>query len=222
MKIRIISDLHMEFGAVSLPSCDSDVVILAGDIHKKLNALPWIREIFPAEQPVVYICGNHEFYGAKYPRVIEKLKEATASDENIHVLENESIEIGGFSFWGATLWSDMALNGDVIRGCAAANQAMNDYRAIRFVDGAYRRLRAEDTRMAHLMSLNRLQDFLEANDPQRSVIVTHMAPSRMSVPERFQYDLVSCAFASNLDWLIEAFQPKLWIHGHTHDTDSKN
>lgn len=37
-----------------------------------------------------------------------------------------------------------------------------------------------------------------------------------SVSERYKQELTSCAFASNLDFLVE--QADYWVHGHTHDS----
>lgn len=93
MRVRILSDLHLEFGPALLPDVDCDGVVLAGDISTKLHGLDWIRERFP-DLPAIYICGNHEFYGDKHPRVIERLREA-ALGTSVHVLENEHVSLGG-------------------------------------------------------------------------------------------------------------------------------
>ncbi|MGZ5780867.1 MAG: metallophosphoesterase, partial [Burkholderiaceae bacterium] len=50
----------------------------------------------------------------------------------------------------------------------------------------------------------------------KTVVITHMAPSRLSVAEQYATDEVSAAYASNLDHLVE--QADLWIHGHMHDS----
>jgi Icc-related predicted phosphoesterase len=50
------------------------------------------------------------------------------------------------------------------------------------------------------------------------VVVSHHAPSPRSVAPRYGADLVSAAFASDLESLIEHYEPDLWIHGHTHDS----
>jgi predicted phosphodiesterase len=61
MRIRILSDVHADFGTVVLPRVEADVTVLAGDIRPGKSALAWIRESFP-EQPIIYVLGNHEFY----------------------------------------------------------------------------------------------------------------------------------------------------------------
>ena len=51
----------------------------------------------------------------------------------------------------------------------------------------------------------------------KTVIVTHHVPSSRSVPRRFARDLLTPAFASNLESLMDGDGAVLWIHGHTHD-----
>jgi predicted phosphodiesterase len=109
MRIRILSDLHREFGPTEIPQEESDLIILAGDIGTKQNALPWLTQ-FCGVTPTAYVCGNHEFYGDKLPRVTERLKEATRNT-NIHVLEDSFFTLGDWHIYGCTLWTDMALQG---------------------------------------------------------------------------------------------------------------
>ena len=49
-------------------------------------------------------------------------------------------------------------------------------------------------------------------------MVTHHAPSIRSIADRYKSDPVSAAFASNMDDFILEHQPRLWIHGHTHES----
>ena len=108
-KIHILCDLHVEFGNFVPPVVGADVVVLAGDVHVKNRGLQWIFDQ-KFEVPVLYVLGNHEFYREKFPGLIDKLKMG-AEGTNVHVLENDSVEIGGYRFFGCTLWSDMELLG---------------------------------------------------------------------------------------------------------------
>ena len=212
MRIQVLSDLHIEFGAFDFHRVEADLVVLAGDVHVKLNGIRWIKENIP-DTPVVYLAGNHEYYGEKIPRLREKICEE-AEGTNIHFLENEFVEFEGFRFFGATLWTDMELFGDHHVGCLEA-LGMNDYKRIR-KNPSYQKLRPIDTRMLHFESVSSIRQFLEGGDPRRSIVVTHHAPSIRSLPQDLRAEPISCAYASNLDPLIEELSPLLWIHGHIH------
>ena len=47
--------------------------------------------------------------------------------------------------------------------------------------------------------------------------MTHHAPSPKSIPKEYKGDIVSSAYASNLEPMILKFQPQFWIHGHIHE-----
>jgi predicted phosphodiesterase len=214
MRLHIISDLHQEFGEIDVPTVDCDCVILAGDVSTKTHGLEWIRRRFP-EVPVIYICGNHEFYGDKLPRVTERLRQEAAGT-NVHFLENEGVTINGVHLFGCTLWTDLALHGDWLEGAIEANSQMSDYKRVRNSAQHYRRLTARDTRRLHLESVEALKQFFASHEASRSVVVTHHAPSIRSLPETRRAELISCAYASHLDDFILKHQPPLWIHGHIH------
>ena len=215
VKIHILSDLHIEFGNFVPPVVGADVVVLAGDVHVKNRGLQWIFDQ-KFEIPVLYVLGNHEFYREKFPGLIDKLK-IDAEGTNVHVLENDSIEIGGYRFFGCTLWSDMELLDNQHTSSIAAADTMNDYRLIR-LSKTNQRLSPSDTKTWHSKSVRKLREFLEKGDPALTIVVTHNAPSIQSIADRYRADPVSAAFASNMDDFILEYQPRLWIHGHTHES----
>lgn len=62
-RVRIMSDLHIEFGNLRLRKAAEDVIALAGDIHPWTNAVAWADELAQKlDAPVVLVPGNHEFY----------------------------------------------------------------------------------------------------------------------------------------------------------------
>jgi len=215
LKIHVLCDLHVEFGGFVVPDVGADVVVFAGDVHVKEKGLQWILDQ-DFKVPVLYVLGNHEFYREKFPGLIDKLKRE-AEGTNVHVLENESVEIGGYRFFGCTLWTDMELLGDPHIASIAAAESMNDYQLIRH-SKTYRRLSPKDTQMYHFRSVRKLTEFLKTEDPEKSIVVTHHAPSIQSIADRYKKDHLSAAFASNMEELIQEHQPRLWIHGHTHES----
>jgi len=214
MRIHVLSDLHLEFAPYVPPELDVDVVVLAGDIHVGLSAIPWAQEQFK-DIPVIYVAGNHEYYRQAFPKHLHKLK-ALAAASNVHVLENDTIAIGNAVFLGCTLWTDFQVFGDARMAGAYATQRMTDYRRIR-ISPWHRKMRSIDTAAIHDRSRIWLTQQLEENRGANIVVVTHHAPSRRSLPARYDEDLLSAAYASHLDELVERSRARLWIHGHVHE-----
>jgi Icc-related predicted phosphoesterase len=215
MKLQIFSDLHVEFEPFVPPSVQVDVVILAGDIHIGNKGIRWAKTAFP-DRPVIYVLGNHEYYGKAYPKLVSDLKSETTGT-NIQILENDSLVIDKVAFLGCTLWTDFKLFGDPRIAGYHATQSMTDYRKIR-ISPEYRRLRSIDTTIIHNKSRQWLQTEITKlkDSAHKIVIITHHAPSPRSLPDFYRDDLLSAAYASSLDELIQDTAVDLWIHGHIH------
>ncbi|MFA9388746.1 MAG: metallophosphoesterase [Prolixibacteraceae bacterium] len=214
MKAKIISDIHLEFGERSFNFNNCDLAILAGDIHVGQKGLEWISRNIK-KIPVLYVLGNHEYYKNSTPKLLNKMKDS-AKGSNVHILENESIVIDGITFHGATLWTDFELFENMEVASYECEQKMNDYQLIRR-DPSYSKLRAIDTLKIHRESIYWLRKSLMESKAEKNVVITHMAPSFGSIAPKYQSDLLSAAFASNLDAFILETKPQLWIHGHVHE-----
>ncbi len=215
MKLLIYSDLHLEFSALEVPKTGYDAVILAGDIHLGCEGIKWAKRVF-SQLPVIYICGNHEFYHGEIEAVFQSLRHE-ANGSNVHFCENQSVQLNQVRFLCSTLWTDFALNGDANLAIRRFARLMNDYRLIYWNK---KKLRPRDTFNFHLESRAYLEtQFSEpVADKTKTIVVTHHAPSRASLKyERIRHEW-SAAYASAMDELIERSGAKLWIHGHTHES----
>ncbi len=212
MKVQIISDLHQEFGITEVDFKQADLVIFAGDTNLGIKGIEWIKKQIK-NTPVIYILGNHEYYKGSYPKTLNKIREA-ATDSNIFVLENESLELEGIRFHGATLWTDFSLFGNPVTYGMLCQSKMNDYKMIRR-DPSYSKMRSIDTFILHQQSRKWLEESL-ASSSMRNIVITHHAPSIQSVPETYKEDYLSAAYASDLEDLVLNYQPEYWIHGHIH------
>ena len=221
MRIHILSDLHLEFGGLQLPEVDADMTVLAGDVGVGLQGIEWALQAIPWHQPVIYVMGNHEFYGQRTMSELWKKAREKVAGTHVHLLENEAVEIGGVRFLGATLWTDFDLFGDREGGMKAALD-MNDYWNIITNSGAgytsnrATRLTPKDTLRMHQESASWLSNELANRDNRPVVVVTHTAPHRGSLHPKYEYHPISPAFVSDLDGLVQ--RADLWIHGHTHDS----
>jgi predicted phosphodiesterase len=222
MRILPLSDLHLELWKEFAPKFDisisrPDVVVLAGDIHTGAKAVEWAAQTF-AGIPVLYVHGNHEAYGKNLDSVQAEIAEACEATSHVHFFNEDELIVDGVRFLGATMWTDFCLFGNDARQAAMreAEAVMTDYKRIRLANAGYRKLRASDTAKMHAIQKHWLKTKLAEEFSGKTVVVTHMAPSMLSVAERYADDMVSAAYASNLDELVK--QADIWMHGHMHDS----
>lgn len=222
MRIRVLSDLHIDFGGAVTPQpAGEDVVVLAGDICEGVAGIEWAVEAFP-RTPIVFVPGNHEYYEAEMTACLDELRGAALAlaPGRLHVLDGQAVVIGGVRFIGATLWTDYRLFGDteeaVQRAMDRARVRLLDYRRILVKNppGEDRFLTPEDTVRLHAPARQFVTLALASGDPRQTVVVTHHGPHPRSVAPQFATDLTSAGFISDLGPLMG--RAAAWIHGHTH------
>src|SRR5262245_50549600 len=145
MRIRVLSDLHLEAAPFAPPAAVADVVVLAGDIANGAAGIEWARRAFDGR--IVYVAGNHEPYDGEFHATRTALHAAAAAND-VALLDCGECVIGGVRFLGCTLWTDYAVAGDA--ACALAlgpyNSWLADYRAIKWGE---RRFTAADSLALH-------------------------------------------------------------------------
>jgi predicted phosphodiesterase len=208
MKLQIYSDLHNEFSRFDPVPSDADVVILAGDIDLKSRGVKWANETFPC--PVIYVCGNHEYYGGHLENTLRKMREAALP--HVHVLENQALILDQVRFLVTTGWTDFTSTGDVDAAIRTARECMNDFRVIR-TDSTYRRLRPADLIAKSKTAYNWLAQELATPFDGPTVVITHHAPALDYLSEDHPGHLAA-AYAN--DWSDLLGKADLWIYGHTH------
>lgn len=217
MKLHILSDLHLEFGPLELPATEADVLVLAGDIDLHTRGIEWGASV-ALGRPVIYVPGNHEYYHSHMSGLaLEMRKRADA--RGVHLLDSDEVVVGDVRFLGTTLWTDFALYGpsaSTIQAMRTADIYMADFGLIRY--GGKRLFTARDAARIHHAAVRWLRQRLAVAHNGPTVVVTHHCPHPRSIPTRFEGDILTPAFCSDLSSLIEEFQPDLWVHGHTHDS----
>ena len=219
MKVQILSDLHVEFGnRLPPPAPDADVIALAGDIAPYgPDVLKMVGETYSGRR-VLYVPGNHEFYGGDIDAVGAAMARDCAT-LGLELLDRRALTIEGVRFIGATLWTDFALDGvaEVIGAQQTARRGMPDFRIIRHAGLAFS---PQESVRRHDAD----RDFIEqelrgaADEGFTPVVITHHAPTPRSIRPWYQGNALNPAFASRLDALIAEHAPPLWIHGHMHDS----
>jgi predicted phosphodiesterase len=220
IRVLAMSDLHVEFEPFTFSLEETpDLLVLAGDIGPGPSGVSLAKAQFPGPFPKVVIAGNHEFYRADYDETIEICRSAAAAADNVHFLEQDEriFEINDrrVRVLGCILWTDFSVNGAEHQHTAMTNSVirMNDFRLIRFRGSI---LRPEDTIEMHRASRRWLDARLRVPHEGPTIVVTHHAPSDRSQPPQFMGGELAPAFTSDLEDLVQMYQPELWIHGHTH------
>jgi DNA repair exonuclease SbcCD nuclease subunit len=242
MKIAIMSDLHLEYDASFAdapalgeqgrdtldfyskpPQPEADLLVLAGDVHSGALAVDWAVRHFSI--PTLLIAGNHEPFGHELFRTIAFSRQrASTTNGRVNFLERATWEVERHNgertrFIGATLWTDFRLYETPEASMAIAQERLDDFRVISVERGyKMRALRPADTVRLHNASVAFLRKELSRPFDGITVVVTHHAPSPRSIAPKFQGNPLNPAFASNLEVMIRAYEPSLWIHGHMHDS----
>ena len=211
MEYVIVSDLHFEFHAdggaaltSSLPGTEG--IIVAGDLSSASGLKDALLLLLNKYKEVVFVCGNHEFYGSSVKDLHESLYrlqnevEKTPNIGNLHILNNTTTTIEGQRFIGTTLWFPE------LEGIRTKHNFLSDFYQIKNAsDDLYRE---NKTAVAFLSREIRSDD----------VVITHHLPSYSSVHPQWAASPYNCFFVCDLTEFIEDRQPKVWIHGHTHSS----
>lgn len=215
MKLHILSDLHLGFETMEGPVTDADLVVLPGDIARPRQAIAWALRL---EKPVLYVPGNHEFYGGSLDGTLQELRQL-CEGTRVQVLDRDERVIDGVRFLGAVLWSDFRLfPGREAEAKAEAQRLVRDFSRIRLRADGDAILSPDDSAALFARDSAWLEQRLAEPFAGPTVVITHHAPTRASVHPRFADSLLSASFVSDAARLLDGQRVQLWIHGHTHDS----
>lgn len=228
-KFALVSDLHGVLPVFG-PDTKDTVLLLPGDLHETAKGLQYrgmIDTLCSAFRAVILVPGNHEYYGSNIESTHRKLSEMDAEIPNFHFLQSNSVQIDDVLCIGSTLWTSMDNNNPMTK--FDAGRMMNDYRYIRTGPpghGWKRKLNVEDTMMFHKQGSDYITKTINANTvdstvsteytPSKVLVLSHHAPSFMSVSPEYRSSSLNGAYCSDLDQMILDLKPDVWVHGHVH------
>ena len=219
MNIRLLSDIHLEFG--EFHPGEGDVLVLAGDIccardYVEENAMAdrydaFFEQCVMGYNKIFYTMGNHEHYRYDFDKTEETLRRCIPA--GITLLNNQSEYYNDIHFVGLPLWTNFNRGNKM--DMKYASSLMNDYNLIS--KGA-RRLRPEDTYQEHNDSIEWLEKCL-GSCVGNVMVFSHHAPSFKSVSNQYRGEQSNPAYASDLESFIKKHpQIKMWAHGHIHES----
>jgi len=198
MKVQYVSDIHLEFRkSYEIQRIhDARVLVLAGDIctYKTIWKLDRFLDcVVSAFNNVVYVPGNHEYYGNVPMSNVDHALESICQSRGVHFLNNSSVDLEGVSFLGTTLWFESMRWSDNLA----------DFDQIQF-----------EHRYA------KCTEFLvtELAKPGQKLVVTHHLPSYECIaPEHIGHPLNEFFASSTIETLkLDGNCVPWWICGHSH------
>jgi hypothetical protein len=234
MLVSCMSDLHLEFGDITLPG--GDVLLLAGDTWlaapmrddcttpKGMKSRDRFRRFCADElskyQKVFLVNGNHEHYGCHWDETSDIIRKFLAENApNAQLLDDQAHEQFGFVFIGTTLWASYgypdALQMEFIRA------RMSDCMAIRTTDaeGYTRGILPIDVYKQHKKSRYKVASLIKQHLSMPKILITHHAPSWLSKKfSAYPPGDADWAYYSNFERVMgKKNKLLLAVHGHTHD-----
>lgn len=221
MKLLCLSDLHFEFHdadslaafARSLPDASEhgiDAVVIAGDLAPVRSkgiavdrclrgALGFFCDRYPL---VIFVAGNHEMYGSSPATLFEKRSALAAQDRfaNLRWLEKDVLALGDTRILGTTMWFPPTRNARAMQRLWSDFVAIDEFESFVYEENA------------------RCVAFLRREVREGDVVVTHYLPSFRSVHPRYAAEPTNCFYVSDAEDVIVERRPRLWLHGHTHES----
>lgn len=187
MKIRLVSDIHWEFEPFKFNTEGCDVLVVAGDLADFANLRPALDALSKLKVPVVYVPGNHDYWGASYGDHVRD----TAAEYGVHFLDNHHIRIQDQRFVGSTLWYE--------------DDGFDFPDFDRVPGGRWSKIRER-----YYRSLA----FLTNKVTEGDIVITHHLPHYSLTYPEFR-DADNRGFLAKVPEALLA-KPKLWLFGHTH------
>ncbi len=210
MQIEIVSDIHLtcdddhgtDFLTGLVPEEGTRVLVVAGDVgefHWWLKAKQYLDILCSNYPHVIYVAGNHDYYGTTFLEGDARFRELDGLHENFHFLERDLLELEGKKFAGCSLWFKEDSKSRFYE------KWMSDFsEVLDFKPAVYDR---------NLDSV----EFLDYNVPKgMDMVITHHMPSYSSVHPKYTGNPCNRFFLCEIDETIRRLQPKIWVHGHTH------
>jgi Icc-related predicted phosphoesterase len=208
---QALSDLHLDFHRdhgqrliASLDPTGVGALLLAGDIisgnaRSRAQVARWLCDRY-ADVQVIWVPGNHEYYGNTPKDFVREMEELEASLPNLSFGLRKVIDVMGVPVVCTTLWFPLTTSTHLFL------KDFNDSIAIK-------------ANHRWFFDQNRLDvEFLQDNVVPGSVVVTHHAPTPRSISPKYRNSVFNDFFVCDVGDLVR--RPVFWVHGHMHDPTS--
>lgn len=241
-RFRLISDVHLEFALDPmnqikniLPEKEDDkevFLFVCGDLynHGSTGETGFIalEEWSKRFKYVIYIAGNHEYYGGTYQHINERIAYEIKHIKNVIFLNNNSFTIDNVSIFGSTFWTPITTNPV---DAYTITRLLNDFLHIRysFEDQDGIEMWKENITPAIVTGLfyqavSEYTDWIMASKAKINIVLSHHAPSIMSAKKFYREAtdretlLLNQCYSFDAETILPMLDKvNLWCHGHMHN-----
>jgi predicted phosphohydrolase len=169
---------------------------------------------------IVYVTGNHEFFGATISKVEANLKLAFDGHPKIHYLEKTTFELDGVLFLGTTLWTGFNAYNYFLQSRSEENAQFGvyDFKVIKQDNGLFQTYHCKQK---YHENCAWMRSTLQEADSKITIAVTHFPPSPDLSHGRIAIDTLSNYFQTDCYGMLLSHHPDYWIYGHNHWSDEK-
>lgn len=228
MKIRILSDLHLDINRNYPIEYDKNTeevfTVIAGDTSGyPEDTIKFLKENQYIKNGV-FVSGNHIVYNDErldIRSLQDILKKEFPKESNITYLENDYKVVNDIVFVGATLWTDYKYCGQQETNMWIASRYMNDFRWGRWKDsdGNIQRLEPSNCLQMHEESISYIDNITKQYPNNKIVVVTHHCPSPKCLSDKYINSSINASYISDLEQFI-LDRPNIcaWCCGHIHNS----
>lgn len=204
MKVKILSDLHMEGQKFEYQYGGEDLIILAGDIHTRDRHEELLKQI-PRDLKVVCILGNHELYHGSRLGCEIYFEQLGDIYPNFIFLDNTWKIIEDVAIFGGMMCTDFTYDNLWGLGVSVAKEFINDFRF---------NWRVEDHIEEFGCFEKNLQGYLRVTEGMKRIVISHFLPHPIAIAPQFQNSSLNSYFCRDMTEYMG--WEGLWVYGHTH------
>lgn len=219
MKIKLLSDLHMEGRKFYYEWHGEDVVFLAGDIHTKNRHEELIEQI-PQWVEIYMVPGNHEYYDGDFDEVNTFLTGLQKQFDNFTFLNNKAAWLkDGTAVFGGTMFTDFTLDG-IGEQWFARHHAARGIADFGLIGRGNRNWTTADHEEQHAIFCKELQLWKKHTEGKRRIVMTHFMPTAIGTPAIYMNSSLNPYFTQNMHQYMPGID--YWFCGHGHDPRDVN
>lgn len=220
----IISDIHLDHltgtGDKGLEFIDSIFqnptapnLLIGGDIgfQSDFYSSYFFDQVKNKYDQVVCVLGNHDYWGfdlnTESPLQYWSERYKAPNIKFLSLSEPNEIQIDDTVVIGGTLWSDLDPVFEVV-----IEAMLNDFKAIK-------KFSLEQYKALYALELENLKKQVEKFKEQKTLVLTHHAPTFETTLRWSESPIKSCFCTSLEDIILDNPQIKAWVFGHCHESD---